>query len=224
MSRSQRDHTAAPAKPALRRGLTSNALAAATARYSTTADLRKLLTYDEERGGIPIRLLSARWLLTYFQDSVTIKGHAGFTCDRSGMNPIVGIRYNLRGENYDLCQAEYDKLSEGEKAQYDAIQPPPQLLIKFPNNKGTMGKKGRPRRTSRRLSEEGMEDEAASMLRDMEQREGYGIYHQGGGAGSFGSGDKSGGNKHVPLNHRPVRGSVIGRLFRGSAQAGSLAK
>ena len=69
----------------------------------------------------------------------------------------------------------------------------------------------------------GMEDEAASMLRDMEQREGYGIYHQGGGAGSFGSGDKSGGNKHVPLNHRPVRGSV-GRLFRGSAQAGSLAK
>ena len=41
--------------------------AAATARYSTTADLRKLLTHDEERGGIPIRLLSARWLLTHFQ-------------------------------------------------------------------------------------------------------------------------------------------------------------
>ena len=36
-------------------------------RASTTADLRKLLTYDEERRGIPIRLLSARWLLTYFQ-------------------------------------------------------------------------------------------------------------------------------------------------------------
>ena len=47
--------------------LSAEALAAATARYSTTADLRKLLTYDEERGGIPIRLLSARWLLTYFQ-------------------------------------------------------------------------------------------------------------------------------------------------------------
>ena len=43
------------------------ALTAATARYSTTADLRKLLTYDEERGGTPIRLLSARWLLTHFQ-------------------------------------------------------------------------------------------------------------------------------------------------------------
>ena len=46
--------------------LSAEALAAATARYSTTADLRKLLTYDEERGGIPIRLLSARWLLTHF--------------------------------------------------------------------------------------------------------------------------------------------------------------
>ena len=47
--------------------LSAEALAAATARYSTTADLRKLLTHDAERGGIPIRLLSARWLLTYFQ-------------------------------------------------------------------------------------------------------------------------------------------------------------
>ena len=50
-----------------REPLSAEALAAATARYSTTADLRKLLTYDEERGGIPIRLLSAQWLLTYFQ-------------------------------------------------------------------------------------------------------------------------------------------------------------
>ena len=45
----------------------AEALAAATARYSTTADPRKLLTHDEERGGIADPLLSARWLLTYFQ-------------------------------------------------------------------------------------------------------------------------------------------------------------
>ena len=31
------------------------------------ADLRKLLTHDAERGGTPIKLLSARWLLTHFQ-------------------------------------------------------------------------------------------------------------------------------------------------------------
>ena len=40
--------------------LSEEALAAATARYSTPAVLRTLLTHDEERGGIPIRLLSAR--------------------------------------------------------------------------------------------------------------------------------------------------------------------
>ena len=50
--------------------------------------------------------------------------HEGVRCDRSGMDPIVGIRYHLRGENYDLCQAEYDKLPKLSKALYDAIEPP----------------------------------------------------------------------------------------------------
>ena len=55
----------------------------------------------------------------------TLGSHPGITCDRSGMSPIVGIRYHLRGEDYDLCQSEYDKLSEDEKGGYDAIPPPP---------------------------------------------------------------------------------------------------
>ena len=50
--------------------------------------------------------------------------HPGIVCDRSGMNPIVGIRYQLRGENYDLCEAEYEKLSDDEKQTFVAIQPP----------------------------------------------------------------------------------------------------
>ena len=49
--------------------------------------------------------------------------HPGITCDRSGMNPIVGIRYCLRARNYDLCEAEYNKLSETEKGEYEAIKP-----------------------------------------------------------------------------------------------------
>ena len=49
--------------------------------------------------------------------------HPGVECDRSGMNPIVGMRFHLRGHNYDLCQAEYDKLSAAEKVQYEAIPP-----------------------------------------------------------------------------------------------------
>ena len=47
--------------------------------------------------------------------------HPGYTCDRSGMYPIVGLRYHLRDADFDLCQAEYDKLEAREKAQYEAI-------------------------------------------------------------------------------------------------------
>merc|ERR1719198_381794 len=50
--------------------------------------------------------------------------HPGVQCDRSDMLPIVGPRFKLRGHNYDLCQAEFDKLPEGEKALYDTIPPP----------------------------------------------------------------------------------------------------
>jgi hypothetical protein len=52
--------------------------------------------------------------------------HEGFTCDRSGVCPIVGVRYTLVGDDYDLCQAEYDKLDDKEKAKYEAVEPPVQ--------------------------------------------------------------------------------------------------
>ena len=51
--------------------------------------------------------------------------HPGFSCDRLGMKPIVGMRFHLRGSTYNLCQAEYDKLDDAEKGQYEAIPPPP---------------------------------------------------------------------------------------------------
>merc|ERR1719231_1804927 len=50
--------------------------------------------------------------------------HEGVTCDKSGMCPIVGPRYHLVGHNYDLCQAEYDKLSDKEKATFRKVEPP----------------------------------------------------------------------------------------------------
>ena len=49
--------------------------------------------------------------------------HPTVTCDRSRQKPIVGYRYNLRGEDYDLCQAEFDKLTDEEKLSYDKIPP-----------------------------------------------------------------------------------------------------
>ena len=45
------------------------------------------------------------------------------------MNPIVGTRYSLRGEEYDLCQAEFDKLPPEEQGLYDAILPPDDLYF-----------------------------------------------------------------------------------------------
>jgi len=48
--------------------------------------------------------------------------HHHVTCDTSGMNPIRGVRYHLAGVNYDLCEAEFNKLSEAEKAKFVVIR------------------------------------------------------------------------------------------------------
>lgn len=50
--------------------------------------------------------------------------HPGIVCDRSGMSPIVGARYTLRGHDYDLCAGEYAKLDAREKALYQRIPAP----------------------------------------------------------------------------------------------------
>lgn len=47
--------------------------------------------------------------------------HYGVTCDASGMSPIVGVRYHKIGTDYDLCHAEFLKLSEAEKAAFEKI-------------------------------------------------------------------------------------------------------
>ena len=47
--------------------------------------------------------------------------HKGVTCDASGMRPIVGTRFHKIGENYDLCEAEFAKLSEADKASFEKI-------------------------------------------------------------------------------------------------------
>jgi len=50
--------------------------------------------------------------------------HVGVTCDVSGMCPIVGVRYTKRGENYDLCEAEFEKLSDEERADFIRVPLP----------------------------------------------------------------------------------------------------
>merc|ERR1719316_933258 len=50
--------------------------------------------------------------------------HLGVSCDVSGQCPIVGVRYHKRGANYDLCQAEFDKLSPEAQGAFEAIHQP----------------------------------------------------------------------------------------------------
>lgn len=50
--------------------------------------------------------------------------HFGVECDKSGMNPIVGPRFHKRGENYDLCLEEFEKLREDDKSLFERIDSP----------------------------------------------------------------------------------------------------
>jgi len=47
--------------------------------------------------------------------------HQGVTCDKSGVSPIVGNRYKKIDDNYDLCEAEYQKLSPEEQAGFVSL-------------------------------------------------------------------------------------------------------
>lgn len=50
--------------------------------------------------------------------------HDGVTCDRSGMLPIVGNRWRLVGQNFDLCEGEFNKLSVEQKQRFELIARP----------------------------------------------------------------------------------------------------
>ena len=39
------------------------------------------------------------------------------------MSPIQGIRWHKIGQDYDLCQQEFEKLDEEEKAAFERIEP-----------------------------------------------------------------------------------------------------
>mmetsp|Transcript_7323 Transcript_7323/g.13521 ORF Transcript_7323/g.13521 Transcript_7323/m.13521 type:complete len:452 (+) Transcript_7323:543-1898(+) len=50
--------------------------------------------------------------------------HFGVSCDKSGMNPIVGARYSVQGANYDVCESEFAKLPEAERMLFVKIDHP----------------------------------------------------------------------------------------------------
>jgi hypothetical protein len=50
--------------------------------------------------------------------------HFNVECDKSGMNPIKGVRYSVPGADYDLCEDEFTKLSEAERMLFVKIDHP----------------------------------------------------------------------------------------------------
>ena len=48
------------------------------------------------------------------------------------MSPIVGTRYHKSGQDYDLCEAEFTKLSEADKSMYEKIQSPESESASWP--------------------------------------------------------------------------------------------
>ncbi|KAL1525929.1 hypothetical protein AB1Y20_020755 [Prymnesium parvum] len=58
------------------------------------------------------------------QDAQELGYHPGVTCDRTGQCPIIGNRFKLKNENYDVCEAEYLKMPAEERAKYNRIPPP----------------------------------------------------------------------------------------------------
>jgi len=65
--------------------------------------------------------------------------HPGVTCDKSGQSPIIGNRYHMKGENYDLTESEYNKLTGSEKEKFELIPPPRRFGCKWSNGYGSFG-------------------------------------------------------------------------------------
>jgi len=57
--------------------------------------------------------------------------HYHYTCDESGVSPIVGLRFHKIGENFDLCVSEFAKLSEEEKRKYEIFNHPRATAIPY---------------------------------------------------------------------------------------------
>ena len=55
--------------------------------------------------------------------------HPGITCDGSGVNPIKGKRYKRGEDDYDVCEAEFNRLDETEQAKYTLVAPPEYIKL-----------------------------------------------------------------------------------------------
>ena len=68
--------------------------------------------------------LRASWPLANNSNAST-STYSSFKCDVSGISPIVGHRYHLTGQDWDVCEAVFQNLPADEKTRYTLIPCPP---------------------------------------------------------------------------------------------------
>ena len=77
----------------------------AVATYATTADLRLLLTHNERLCGVPIRLVSVRWLLSEFKATDTTRLE-----HRQALERAYGDAPFIHGEKLERVLAELEEV------------------------------------------------------------------------------------------------------------------
>jgi len=61
--------------------------------------------------------------------------HFGIKCDGSGQDPLIGKRYHKIGQNYDLNEGEFAKLTRDEQEKYELIAFPGDVPVPVKNSK-----------------------------------------------------------------------------------------
>jgi len=105
--------------------------------------------------------LSAEEQQLYERIEKPLVQHWGVTCDNTGMHPIVGVRFNKKGEDYDLCEAEFNKLSAEEQQLYERIETPRKRITRCGPRRGGCGPCGP--QSSKPLIQEGEDFPAAPL-------------------------------------------------------------
>jgi TPR repeat protein len=79
--------------------------------------------YGSERTALPLGSLANGELEAEAHETVGgLAIHHGIRCDASGMFPILGTRWHKVGEDFDLCEAEYQKLTESEQNKFELVE------------------------------------------------------------------------------------------------------
>lgn len=113
-----------------------------TAMPRSTRKRKSVLQAPENAAGASNAAPPKQPRVTIATDDDGLVTHPEVSCDVSDMYPLRGTRWHKIDEDFDLCQAEFDKLSETEKCKYERIEIPGATPIAYSANSKRQGKSG----------------------------------------------------------------------------------